>query len=179
MIPTFDHNQSPTANVFRVLPQIVPPKNAEFRRLTLQKMIIFLVYFSLPAWQREEGPCSTPDLQAAFSPLLASVTDACLFSLHIKLYVVHGHLRRKQLWTDCISPCDLLKNYDKWLEHTFCDDIVLWPEEKRHGHRFYSSAMKTLMSTAINIGLKLTPLRSCCCEKRGNLSSNVNGVQVW
>lgn len=92
---------------------MVPPKNAEFRRLTLQKMMIFLVYFSSPAWQREEVPCSTRDLQTAFSPLLASVTDAGLFPLRIKLYVVHGHLRRTQLWTDCISPCDLLKNYVK------------------------------------------------------------------
>ena len=50
---------------------MVLPKNAEFRRLTLQKVIIFLVYFSSPAWQREEVPCSTRDLQAAFSPLLA------------------------------------------------------------------------------------------------------------
>lgn len=99
MIPTFDHDQFPTANDFRILPQMVPTKNAEFRRLALQKVIIFLVYFSLPAWQREEVPCSTRDLQAAFSPLLASVTDAGWFSLRVKLYVVHGHIRRTQLWT--------------------------------------------------------------------------------
>lgn len=65
--------------ISEVLPQMVPSKNAEFRRLTLQKMIIFLVYFSSPAWQREEVPFSTPERQAAFSPLLASVTDAGLF----------------------------------------------------------------------------------------------------
>ena len=53
MIPTIDHNQSPTANDFRVLPQMVLPKNAEFRRLTLQKVIIFLVYFSSPACMAE------------------------------------------------------------------------------------------------------------------------------
>ena len=80
MIPTIDHNQSPTANDFRVLPQMVLPKNAEFRRLTLQKVIIFLVYFSSPAWQREEVPCSTRDLQAAFSPLLAFYRRWLVFS---------------------------------------------------------------------------------------------------
>ena len=71
---------SPTANDFRVLPQMVPPKNAEFRRLTLQTVIIFLVYFSSPAWQREEVPCSTRDLHSAFSPLLACYRRWLVFS---------------------------------------------------------------------------------------------------
>lgn len=162
MIPTFDHDQIPTANDFRIIPQMVLTKNAEIRRLALQKVIIFLVYFSSPAWQREEVPCSTRDLQAAFSPLLASVTDAGWFSLRVKLYVVHGHLRRTQLWTECVSPCDLLRTRTHalrrhcsvtWGEKAW-SQVILFSNENSHEYTY-------------KIWHELTPLGSCCCEKKG------------